>query len=128
MRAKAGLTFLLLLACAVPFAVAQEPPAKDEVRWCSNIPISEVWREAQFSAVFVFEVDATGKPRNIKGIRVPLIHDNGPFISCISGWSIPSVSGKVTSVFRWKWRCLDIVISENGNHRTYPCQPLKPGG
>ncbi len=121
MSAKTSLVFFLLLASSAQVAFAQQAPQKDTVHWCSTIPIADVWREAQFTAIFAFEVDPNGKPIHIKGVRMPLIKDDGPFISCISSWSIPSATGKVTAEFRWKWRCLDIGISANGDHLTYPC-------
>ena len=126
MRTRAGFAVLFFLASLASNAVAQKTSADDKVHWCSTIPISDMWRESQFTAVFVFDVDARGKPIHIKGIHMPLIEDDSPIISCISSWSIPSASGRVTAAIKWKWSCLDILISSNGNHRTYPCQPPKP--
>jgi hypothetical protein len=126
MRAKLGFAVLLFLLLMTRAAYPQDHSANDKVHWCSTIPIPEVWREAQFTAVFVLDVDANGKPVHIKGISLPPFVDDRQLISCISSWSIPSVSGKVTAEFRWKWSCLDIWISSNGKHRTFPCQPPKP--
>jgi hypothetical protein len=126
MGAKTGFVCLILLGTFASVAVAQDAPQTDKVHWCPTIPISDVWRESQFTAVFVFDVDASGKPVHIKGVRVPLTKDDGPLIECISSWSLPSISGKVTAAFHWKWHCLDIGISTKENHRTFPCQEPKP--
>jgi hypothetical protein len=125
MHVKLGFAFLLFLLLMTRAAYPQHRSADDKVHWCSTIPVPELWREAQFTAVFVFDVDANGKPVHIKGISLPTFVDERPLISCISSWSIQSVSGKVTAEFRWKWSCLDIWISSNGKHRSYSCQPPK---
>jgi len=116
---------LPLIAGSLVSVSAQESPRKDDVHWCSAIPVSEAWREAKLTAVFVFDVDASGKPIHIRSIRIPLIKDDGPFLACISGWSIPSVSGRITADLVWEWGCKGIEISANGTRKSFPCQPPK---
>jgi len=116
---------LSLLIGSLVSAYAQQPLAKDDVHWCSAIPVPAVWREARLTAVFAFDLDPSGKPIHIKSIHIPLVKDDGPFLTCISGWLLPSASGRVTASISWEWGCKGIEISQNETHKSFPCQPPK---
>jgi hypothetical protein len=126
MRWKFALAPLVVLTCFASIGLSQSAGTKDSVYWCHSIPVPDVWKEARLSAVFQFDVDEHGKPKNVHGLRVPLVKDDTPFLQCISNWSISSLSGKVTAVIRWKWSCIDIEVSSAGARKVFPCQPSNP--
>ena len=126
MRSRAFLVCLSFLSYAVPCALAQVSQSTGDVHWCPAIPISEAWKEARLTAVFVFDLDANGKPVHVKSAHVPLMKDDGPLLSCISGWKLPSEPGKVTAEILWEWGCKSIEIYANGVHKSFPCQPPNP--
>jgi hypothetical protein len=115
------------LFCFPASAFTQQAHPTDDVHWCSTILVPGVWREARLTAIFTLDVDAKGKPNHVKAIKIPFVTEDEPFLSCISGWSLPSVSGKATVALHWEWGCKSIDISAPQSHLSFPCQSSKPG-
>ncbi|HEY6253678.1 MAG TPA: hypothetical protein VI685_27300 [Candidatus Angelobacter sp.] len=101
-------------------AGAEKQTRKDTVTLC-EIPIPFDLKEAQFVVTYGFVTDTKGKPTNIKKIKNDFLGDE-PFQACISGWSLPSISGQGVADFFAKpneggWT--EITVSGKGFSRSF---------
>jgi hypothetical protein len=117
---------LFLLVFPLASALSAESHMSDRIAWC-EIAVPHDLRDAQFTAVFLFETTKSGKPTNIRKVGNPFLGDE-PFVACISGWSLPSASGTVTADFSWKWYWREIDVSAKGFSVSLPYQPAAPTG
>lgn len=112
---------LPLLLCSLACTSANKSSTKDVVTLCP-IPIPSPFREAQFVAAYQFETTRNGKPINIRKLKNDFLSDE-PFVACISGWSLPSISGEAVAEFFSKpteggW--IEINISAKGFNKSFP--------
>jgi hypothetical protein len=107
-----------------PNVFAQEPQAKGDVHWCQTIQSFPVLQEAQFSAVYVFDLDANGRPINIRRAHVPFISKvDKTLIACIAGWHLPRSRSKGTAVFSFKWGWTDLQVTCGDFKSIVPAHP-----
>jgi hypothetical protein len=71
----------------------------------------------------IMDVDAEGKPAQIRILRNPLVSNEEPIRQCVAEWRIPSARGKTTALIQWAWSCKDISISSSAGLKSYPCFP-----
>jgi hypothetical protein len=112
LRRLAGFFFFVAL---LPRALAEDLQTKNDVHWCSTIPTLPVLQEAQFTAVYVFELDGHGKPFNIRQAHVPFIsRKDSALISCIADWRLPksNMKGTATFSFKWEWTGLEVIAGD----------------
>jgi hypothetical protein len=95
---KGAVVASVLLLCSVT-CVSSEKPLKEVIAPC-RISVPREVREATFVAVYKFEVNA-GKPVNIRKVKNDFLKDDD-FTACISGWRLPSLSGKGVAQFFYK--------------------------
>ena len=119
-----GLLFLfavLPLALGGGVANGEETPLSTDVHWCSTIPAFRSLQEAQFSAVYVFDLGPDGHPIHIRQASVPFIaKEDGLLVECIAGWHIPSTAQKGSVVFRFHWGWKDLYLSTRDVKMTIP--------
>ena len=97
MKPQTLIALLPLLVFSVARTPAEKLPTKDVVTLC-QIPIPVELQDAQFVVTYRFEISKTGKPTNIRKVKNDLLKDE-PFIVCIAGWSLPSVTGEGVADF-----------------------------
>jgi hypothetical protein len=120
-RRRACLVFVLAF---FQNAFAQDRQSKGDVRWCPTIQAFPVLQEAQFSAVYVFDVDALGRPIKIRRASVPFISKKDEtLIACIASWNLPKSNSKGTAVFSFKWGWTGLSVTSGDFKETVPARP-----
>src|SRR5690242_1504044 len=114
------IALLPLLLFSIACTSANKSSRKDVVSLCL-IPIPSDLRDAQLVVTYRFETTKTGKPINIRKVKNDLLTDE-PFVSCISGWSLPSITGEGIAEFFSKpaeggWT--EINISAKGFNKSF---------
>lgn len=95
---KLGNVLLPALVLCSTACISSEKPAKQDVVKLCQIPIPRDFQDAQFVVTYRLETDPSGVPKNIKKVKNTFLKDE-PFISCISSWSLPSISGQAIADF-----------------------------
>ncbi len=130
MRPRTLIALLTLLVCSLACKSLEKRSAKDVVTLC-QIPIPSELQDAQFVVTYRFETTKSGKPINVRKIKNDFLGDE-PFVACISGWSLPSISSKGVAEFFSKpseggWT--EINISAKEFNRSFPYHVrYSPGG
>ena len=123
-RQIACLICLLFLMGTTP---AQQMHSKSDVHWCADIPSFPVLQEAKFSAVYVFNVSAEGRPVKIERASVPFISKKDkPLIDCIASWHLPPSKSKATATFHFEWAWKGVEVRSGDLAISVPPSTSKP--
>lgn len=112
---------------SVPQPQGLQPGNSHDVVTLCQIPVPHDLQDAGFTLVYTFETTERGELTHITKVMNDFLPDQ-PFISCMSAWKLPSLSGKgVAEFFRTPtegWT--EIHVSGKGFDQSFPYhQPSK---